>query len=290
MHTQTPDNDELEKLVSEKPTFNPAHCYFIQPKKNDSNSLKVEKDITLSLDFLSRGIPGFNELPAHLKDDILSKCDTLHPVLQKAFAASIRLYHFQYIRSLGWNDKLFNLKLPQIATHLQDSYFITGSEEEKLKLRQRTEEFINQFSMGIYSIHEQNYADHALIDYEVMIATYNTLASMTMCAAYCDLHQLLDIASKKETLSATKQALNFVCKFSFPAACIDCGDLLDDILRKQEFAPGEPHQVLLELPRFEEEILFVRPRPLPAEPKPAGLATTQTPKKVSNMHVVFQHK
>ena len=48
-YTQTEDNGKLEKLLSEKPTLNPAHCSFIPPKRNDLNSLKVEKDIDLTL-------------------------------------------------------------------------------------------------------------------------------------------------------------------------------------------------------------------------------------------------
>jgi hypothetical protein len=42
---------------------------------------------------------------------------------------------------------------------------------------------------------------------------------------------------------------------------------------------------------FDEEMLFIRPSPLTAEPKPAGKATStataQTPKKVSNLHVTL---
>ena len=109
--------------------------------------------------------------------------------------------------------------------------------------------------------------------------------------------QLADLESKKKALAALQQALNLVCKFAFPAACQTCNKLLDNILRKQVFAPGEPHQVLLALPMFDEEMLFIRPSPLPAEPKPAGKSTlatalvaAQTPKKVSNMHVIFRHR
>ena len=296
-YTQTEDNGKLEELLSEKPTFNPAHCNFVPPKRNDLNSLKVEKDIDLTLDFLSRGVHGFKELPSYLKDDILSKCDSFNQVLQKAYVRSIRLCQLQYIHSIGWDTQLFNLQLPQTGKYLTDSLFVTETEEHNLKFRKRTEEFINHFSKEMFSMHEKYYIDHATNEFEVMLTTYRAICTMPMYAAYCDLHQLLNIESKKQVLNVIVLALNLVCIFAFPAACETCSDLLDNILRKQVFAPGEAHQVLLKLPKFEEEILYVRPRPLPAGPKPAGKvtsataqATVQTPKKVSNMHVILHNK
>ena len=271
----TGDNAELQNLF-ESTTFYPAHCEFVQPKKNDLNSLKVDKDIALSLDYLSRGVHGFNELQTYLKGDILSKCESFNPLLQKAFVYSIRLCHLNYIVSLGWETKLFNLQLPQIETYLQDSFFIAETEEQTSKLKQRTDQFISNFSREIYSIHERFYTDHAIAEYEVMRATYGTIRSMPTCPAYCDLMQLTDLDSKKKVLTEIQQALHLVCKFAFPAACQTCSKLLDNILRKQVFAPGEPHQVLLTLPMFDEEMLFIRPSPLPAEPKPTGKATLTT--------------
>jgi hypothetical protein len=287
------DNIELQNLF-ENPTFNPAHCEFVQPKRNDLNSLKVDKDIALSLDYLGRGVHGFNDLPSYLKDDILLKCDTFNPVLQKALVYSIRLCHLKYTVSLGWETKLFNLQLPRIETYLQDSYFVTETEDQTSKLKQRTDQFINNFSKEMITMHEKYSTEHAFAEFEVMKATYGSIRSMPLCPAYCELMELTDLDSKKKALTALQQALNLACKFAFPAACQTCSDLLDNILRKQDFAPGEPHQVLLALPMFDEEMLFIRPSPLPAEPKPAGKATStvtaQTPKKVSNMHVTIPNK
>ena len=291
--TQTEgDNIELQ-LFFEIPKFNPAHCEFVQPKRNELNPFKVDKDITLSLDFLSRGVHGFKELPTYLKDDILLKCESFVPVLHKAYVYSIRLCHLKYIGSIGWETKLFNLQLPQIETYLQDSFFVTETEEQSSKLKEKAEQLINKFSIDLYSMHERYYTDHAIAQYEVMKATHGTIRSMPLCAAYCHLMELVNLASKKTALIALQQALNLVCKFAFPAACHTCSNLLDNILRKQVFAPGEPHQILLTLPMFDEEMLFIRPSPLTEELTPAGkatrttiLTTVQTPKKVSNMHNV----
>jgi len=147
--------------------------------------------------------------------------------------------------------------------------------------------------MGMYSLHEKFLTDHATNEFEFMMATYGTLRGMPLSAHYCDLHLLKNLNDKEEALRVLQSSFNFVCKFAFPAACKTCGELLDNILRSQEFEPGETHQVLLDLPLFEEEILFIRANPLPAEPKTGSKSTgttPHTPKKVSNMLVIFQHK
>jgi len=51
-HTQTDDNEVLENLLVYRPTINPVLCEYVLPKRNDANSLKVEKDVALSIDFL----------------------------------------------------------------------------------------------------------------------------------------------------------------------------------------------------------------------------------------------
>ena len=207
-YTQTEgDKKELQNLF-ENTTFNPAHCEFVQPKKNDLNSLKVDKDIALTLDYLGRGVHGFNELPTYLKEDILSKCESFIPVLHKAFVSSIRLCHLKYIVSIGWETKLFNLQLPQIETYLQDSFFVTETEEQTSKLKQRTEQFIDNFSRETVALHERHYTDHAIANYEVMKATYGTIRSMPLCAAYCDLMKLTDLDSRKKALTVIQLALH----------------------------------------------------------------------------------
>jgi len=289
-HTETDDNEALEKQLLKRPTFNPVLCEYVIPKRNDLNSLKVEKDITLTLDFLSRGVIGFKELPTHLKEDILSKCESFNPVLQRAYVLSIRLYHFKYSSKRNWDSRLYNLQLPNIEKYLEDSYFVVDSVDQKSKLKQRCGELINNFTMGMYSLHEKFLTDHATNEFEFMMATYGTLRSMPLSAHYCDLHLLKNFQEKEEALRILQSSFNLVCKFAFPAACKTCGGLLDNILRNQEFEPGETHQVLLDLPLFEEEILFIRASPLPAEPKTGSkspVTTSHTPKKVSHMHVIL---
>ena len=51
-NTQTDDNDELGKLFIKRPTANPVRCAYVTPKRSEPNSLKVDKDKTLTIDFL----------------------------------------------------------------------------------------------------------------------------------------------------------------------------------------------------------------------------------------------
>ena len=94
--TQSVDNEALASQMQSRPTINPVLCTHVTPKRNETNSLKVEKDITLTKEFLSRGVYGYKELPTHLQDDIFSKCEQFIHILQKAYASSIRLYYMLY--------------------------------------------------------------------------------------------------------------------------------------------------------------------------------------------------
>ena len=46
------DTETLERMLLSKPTFNPALCKAVKPKKCEDNPFKVEKDAALSLDYL----------------------------------------------------------------------------------------------------------------------------------------------------------------------------------------------------------------------------------------------
>ena len=48
------DTETLERMLLSKPTFNPAFCKAVKPKKCEDNPFKVEKDVVLSLDYLNR--------------------------------------------------------------------------------------------------------------------------------------------------------------------------------------------------------------------------------------------
>ena len=276
-NTQTDDNDMLSDILNKRPTFNPVHCDFVSPKRS-LNSLKVEQDITLTIDYLSRGIEGFHLLPTHLQTDILAKSLEFQSILHKAYVSCIKLYHLQYTGKLAWDPKLYNLEIPDITQYLQGSYYTTESDDQTAKLKHRTNDLINNFVMNMYSLHEKNHNDQASIDFEFMMSTFFTLQEMVMNAAYCDLHELTNYADKVKVLTAQQKALNFVCTFAFPSACKTCSKLLDHILRQQQFEPGEDHQALILLPKFEEEILFKRLCPLPVEPaaNPQGTAAKPT--------------
>ena len=128
--TQTDDNEQLAKQLSKHPLLNPAKCTFVPPRKNEENSLKVEPDKALTLNFLERGVNGFSGLPGHLRDAIFSQCEQFHPILVKAYIACIKLYHIQSNKH-SWNDNMYNLKLPNLDTYLTDSLFVAESEEVK---------------------------------------------------------------------------------------------------------------------------------------------------------------
>jgi hypothetical protein len=139
---------------------------------------------------------------------------------------------------------------------------------------------IKNFSMALYSLHEKEYNDHAENAFTFMMQTYATYHSMPLVAAWCDLHDLRVIHDKEVVLDHLQSSLNLVCKFAFPVACKTCGNLLDNILRTLEFEPGQIHQVLVALPKFDEDLLFQRSNPLPVEENPKESAQTPITTKV----------
>ena len=275
--TQSEDNEALEDQIQSRPTINPELCMYVTPKRNE-NSLKVEKDITLTKDFLSRGVHGYKELPNHLQDDILSKCEQFNPVLQKSYVASIRLYHMQYTSRTNWNSNLYNLELPDINNYLKGScHFATVPDDQKSRLTQGTKDLIQTFSMSMYTLHEKTLIDLATNEYLLMLSVFATFQAWPQHAAYCDAHALKTLSEKQDVLRAFQSALNLVCKFAFPLACKTCANLLDDIMRLQEFEEGETHQVQITLPNFDEELIFKRLCPLPAVKKPDVAKPTGPP-------------
>ena len=139
-NTQTDDNDELTKMFIHRPTTNPVKCAFVTPKKSDPNSLKVDKDLTLTIDYLSRAVVNFKDLPNHLQQDILSKCNDFYKILLKTYISSIRLYHIQYIGKHEWVFRLYYLQLPDVTKYLQHSFFVTETDEQLSTLKERTNE------------------------------------------------------------------------------------------------------------------------------------------------------
>ena len=267
--TQSEDNTALELQMLTSLTVNPVLCLHVTPKRNETNSLKVEKDTTLTKDFLSRGDNGFKHLANHLQDDILSKCEQFIPILQKAYVSSIRLYHMQYTSRSNWNSHMYNLELPDINKYLKGGcYFATVSDDQKERLTQGTRNLIQTFSMAMFTLHEKTLTDHATNEYLHMLTVYATFQSWPQQAAYCDAHALKTLPEKEDVLRAFQTGLNQVCRFAFPLACKTCSNLLDDIMRLQEFEEGEAHQVQITLPNFNEELLFQRLCPLPAVAKP----------------------
>jgi len=258
--TQTDDNEQLAKQLSKHPLLNPAKCTFVPPRKNEENSLKVEPDKALTVNFLERGVNGFSGLPGHLRDAIFSQCEQFHPILVKAYIACIKLYHIQSNKH-SWNDNMYNLKLPNLDTYLTDSLFVAESEEVKTRLTRLTSEHIQTFSLSMYKQHEKHLADQAGAAHALMLVSYDTCQSYPLMAAWCDLHDLQSLSDKLNALRILQDSLNYVCKFAFPAACKTCSSLLDSITSKLEFQPGELHQVQFLVPLIGEELLFKRDPP-----------------------------
>ena len=198
--TQSEDNEALEAQILTRLTINPALCTYVTPKRNETNSLKVAKDITLTKDFLNRGIDGYKELPNHLQDDIFSKCEQFIPILHKAYVSSIKLYHMQYTSRNNWNSRMYNLELPDINNYLKGNcHFATVSDDQKERLTQGTKELIQTFSMSMYALHERTLTNLATNDYLHLLTVFATFQAWPQHAAYCELHALktlLAIGSK----------------------------------------------------------------------------------------------
>ena len=282
-------------LFIKRPTANPVKCAFVTPKRSDPNSLKVDKDKTLTIDYLSRAVDNFKDLPNHLQEDILSKCNEFYKILLKAYISSIRLYHIHYIGKHEWVPRQYNLQLPDVTKYLQNSYFVTESEEQQSALKARTNEHVKQFISNMFITHEKSIMDHAINNYECMIVTFHTYQEAVQNAVYCELHDLTNLEYKVKVLKATQASLNYVCVFAFPTAVDSCSSILEHILSKQISEGEEAQEMLCTLMLFEEEFLFRRLTPLQAvvssEIKPlkdtpeAKLPQTPKPKKVSNIHI-----
>ena len=291
--TQTEDNMHLETLLFKRPKFNPVLCSYVPPKQCEGNSLKVERDATLTIDYLSRGFEGFKDLSNHVQPEIVAKCEQFGKILQAAYVKCIRLYHMKHSGRNNWDNQLYNVRLPDISEYLKDSYFVTESNEQKTRLSVKTNDLINNFSAAMYSLHEKEYQDHAENAFAFMLSTYETYQSLPMMAAWCDVHDLKELANKVVVLNALQLSLDHVCKLAFPAACATCANLLDNLLRMIDFEPGEPHQMLISLPKFDEILLFKRERPLPSLETPkeskesARTTTTPSIKKVCITYVTF---
>jgi len=259
--TQTDDTDELKKQFHHGPLLNPAKCTFVSPRKSDDNPLKVEPDITLTKNFLDRGVNGFIDMPIHLRDAIFLYCESFHDTLTKAYVACIKLYHIQSYKG-GWNDRLYNLKLPDLSSYLKESLFVAESEDIKAWLTRKTSEHITQFASSMYTDHLKRISDHATVSHATMLDTFDTYQSYVTSAAWCELHDLKSLSDKEDILRILQESLDYVCKFAFPEACKACSALLDDIINKLEFQPGETYQVQLRVPLIDEDLLFKHDRPV----------------------------
>ena len=50
-NTLLEDNDALQELMLEHPTFNPLFCDYVTPKRINEDSIKVEIDTALTIDY-----------------------------------------------------------------------------------------------------------------------------------------------------------------------------------------------------------------------------------------------
>lgn len=266
--TQSEDNENLQKLMLTKPTCNPVLCTYVTPKTNETNDLKVAKDNTLTMDFLIRGVSLLKELPNHLKETIFSKCAEFIKIMHRAYVACIKLYHIQYTSKTKWDKRMYNLQIPCIDNYLQGSFFVPESDAQKERLTNSVNELIDDFSMGMYLLHEKILDRQATTEYLHMQNVFIDFQAYTQQAAFCDLEDLKTYQEKEKMLRALQQSLNLMCKFAFPQACETCTKLLDAILLLQEFEEGEPHEIQLKLPKFDETFLFQRVTPLTALIKP----------------------
>jgi hypothetical protein len=112
--------------------------------------------------------------------------------------------------------------------------------------------------MGMCTLHEKFLINQASNDHIHMLNVFINYQAYTQQAAFCDLEYLKTLSEKVMMLKALQQSLNFMCKFAFPQACVTCAKLLDAILSLQEFEVGEPHQIQLKLPNFDETFIFQR--------------------------------
>ena len=76
--TQTEESDNLATLLCRRPNFNPLSCAYVRPRLSMANNFKIEKDDSITIDFLRRGVPGFGDLKEYIQTNIMSMITEIH--------------------------------------------------------------------------------------------------------------------------------------------------------------------------------------------------------------------
>ena len=281
-YTQTDDSEELEKLFLSKPTFNSCYCNYVEPRLKIDNELLIDRDLSITICFLTRGVHGFSQLSQLLQNEILFCCLELEKSQISAFKRSILLYHYTKMHlKPTWDSNWYNLELPNIDNYLKGkSFFKPDSEEHHKRLTDHANICISQFITSMNKYHLDELKSQSENAYEYTKQVYKTYQDLILSTDWVTKHSLTDISEKKNALRCMQDAFNFVCKFSFPAALKQCTTELDNLVKLMDFKPGEIPEMALVLPHFELTLIFRRESPIPLPP-PETPKHAKTPSKTT---------
>ncbi len=275
--TQTEDNEVLKTRLYEKPNFNPLACPYVKPRHSIENKMKIEKEISITIDYLNRGVVGFDELKDHLQNNILSMVTDFYKKLESTFVKCIRCYHFQFESNRKWNDNMFNLATPIMNNYLKGDCLFKADSKDQQRLAQATTEIIQKMQKDIMTVHERDVKHQASAAWESTIISYEQSQNAPLLAAWCELHELNTLQKKGQVLNIIQRAHDLVCKFAFPDAVKKCRQELDNIMESLVFEQDEAHVMQLSLPFFKEEFTFCRDSELPSKSKEQVMTSTSTP-------------
>jgi hypothetical protein len=113
--------------------------------------MKVEKDITLSVDFLSRGVPNLSNLTNDLQVVTLTHCQAFEKLLFDAYVKCLKAYHISWSFSTNtWSDDWFGIKLPNIDTYLDGNTLTNPDNDQKCtEFKNHTTNLISVFSTSM---------------------------------------------------------------------------------------------------------------------------------------------
>jgi hypothetical protein len=170
--------------------------------------MKVEKDITLSVDFLSRGVPNLSNLTNDLQVVTLTHCQAFEKLLCDAYVKCLKAYHISWCFSTNtWSNDWFGIKLPNIATYLDGNTLTKPDNEQKCtEFKNHTTSLISDFSTSMKRYHKHEIELSAKAAYEAMMTYFHDIQSLVLNTDFCDKHQLDSVDMKEGTLLAIQQA------------------------------------------------------------------------------------